>query len=155
MTSIPNYYTVLDIPITATQDDVRQAYKKQALLHHPDRLDDQASETERSKAVKYFQLIADAYYILGDQERRAVFDRSHSNTENISFGGNLSTTERQAHLMFSDVFEELLRPEVEHPSHVWSVLGAGAGIVLGFIIGNVGGAAMVCTKSLFCFSVEQ
>ncbi|KAI9030187.1 DnaJ domain-containing protein [Phycomyces nitens] len=142
MTSIPNYYTILDIPTNATQDDIRQAYKKQALLHHPDRLDDQASQTERSKAVKYFQLIADAYYILGDQARRAEYDKAHPNTQTFSLDGDTSTSERQAHLMFSNVFEELLRPEVENPSHVWSVLGAGAGIVLGFIVGNVGGAAM-------------
>lgn len=30
-----DYYKILDIPKSATEDDIRKAYKKRALLHHP------------------------------------------------------------------------------------------------------------------------
>jgi hypothetical protein len=32
---------------------------------------------------------------------------------------------------------------VEHPTYLWRILGAGAGAILGFIFGNVPGAAIV------------
>lgn len=35
---------------------------------------------------------------------------------------------------------------VEHPTHIWRIIGAGAGAVLGFIIGNVPGAAIVSVE---------
>lgn len=147
------------------------AYKKQALLHHPDRLGDNATPQEREQATRAFQLIADAYYILGDPERRATYDRSRQK-QNVRSAPTSETTPNispgDAHRVFGDVFEELLRPEgniysyarslsaslvthsgflaknkVEHPTYLWRILGAGAGAILGFIIGNIGGAAVV------------
>lgn len=82
------------------------AYKKQALLHHPDRLKDNASPEERKEATKKFQLIADAYYILGDRERRATYDRSHRRYSPTS-----GDPQSDANRVFGDVFEELLRVE--------------------------------------------
>lgn len=42
--------------------------------------------------------------------------------------------------MFGDVFEELLRPEVERVVPIWKWTGALSGAVLGFIAGNLPGA---------------
>ncbi|KAF7724823.1 hypothetical protein EC973_000708 [Apophysomyces ossiformis] len=142
MTSFPDYYSILEVPETATLDEIRQAYKKQALLHHPDRLPENATSQERVESTRKFQVIADAYYILGDRSRREAYDQSRRR-QGVSTGPAMpNSSETQAHHIFSNVFEELLRPEVEHPSHIWRILGAGAGLVLGFIVGNVGGAAV-------------
>ncbi|KAH8554593.1 DnaJ domain-containing protein [Umbelopsis sp. PMI_123] len=142
MSNFPNYYLILEIPETATTEDIREAYKKQALLTHPDRLPENASAQQRRAATERFQLIADAYHVLVDRTRRRQYDEARS--------GSRASAEREAFMeshertdandVFGGVFEELLRPEVEHPTVIWQVLGAGAGAVLGFILANVGGA---------------
>ncbi|KAG0163639.1 hypothetical protein DFQ30_011242 [Apophysomyces sp. BC1015] len=166
MTNFPDYYRLLEVPENATQEQIREAYKKQALLHHPDRLPENATAAQRAQATRTFQIIADAYYILGDRSRREAFDQSRRSQGASAGPATPNSSETQAHHIFGNVFEELLRPEskcistfeenktagpdinklrplVENPSHIWRVLGAGAGLVLGFIIGNVGGAAVV------------
>ncbi|KAI8647721.1 DnaJ domain-containing protein [Parasitella parasitica] len=145
MSNVPDYYSILKIPCDASHDDIREAYKKQALLSHPDRLPKTATHAEREEATREFQLIADAYYILGDRSRKKSYDKSRAENHGrfASFASampNTSTT--QANQIFGNIFEELLKPEVEHPSHVWRVFGACSGAVLGFIIGNVPGAAV-------------
>ena len=62
----------LDIPSTATQQQIRDAYKKAALKTHPDRV---ASDSpERAERTRKFQLINDAYYTLSDASRRRDYD---------------------------------------------------------------------------------
>ncbi|SAM00575.1 hypothetical protein [Absidia glauca] len=140
--TIPDYYGILEVPVTATQEDIRQAYKKQALLHHPDRLASTATQVEREEATKRFQQIADALYILGNEQRRKDYDASRQRQGAFSTQTDPHTSSTQAHHVFGNVFEDLLQPEVDRPGHTWRILGAGAGAVLGFIVGNVGGAAV-------------
>lgn len=134
MPSLPDYYSILNVPVTATHDEIREgkyiwknwvcakqfltlflllAYKKQALISHPDRLPSSATQEEREEATKKFQLIADAYYILNDRSRRESYDKSRSKQDRFtpfsSAMPNASTT--QANQIFGGVFEELLRPE--------------------------------------------
>ncbi|KAI8148009.1 DnaJ domain-containing protein [Fennellomyces sp. T-0311] len=142
MSGLPDYYEKLEVSPTATQAEIREAYKKQALLHHPDRLGDNASTEERAEATRKFQVIADAYYILGDPARRQTYDQSRRRHAPMD---ESAEPHADAHGVFGDVFGELLRPEVEHPSHIWRILGCVSGAALGFIIGNVGGAAVVST----------
>jgi hypothetical protein len=48
--------------------------------------------------------------------------------------------------VFGDVFEDLLRPEVEKQASWWTYLGAASGAGLGFIIANIPG----CKRLFFC-----
>ncbi|KAI9485033.1 DnaJ domain-containing protein [Zychaea mexicana] len=139
MSSLPDYYKVLKVDFNATQSQIREAYKKQALLHHPDRLGDGVSSDERAEATKKFQVVADAYYILGDPSRRQTYDQSRKRHAPM----DESDMHADAHGVFGDVFAELLKPEVDRPGHMWKILGTGAGAVIGFIVGNLGGAAVV------------
>jgi len=62
-----------------------------------------------------------------------------------SFGGSESSStgaRPNAEHVFGDVFEELLTPEVERVVPFWRWAGTGAGVVLGYIIGNLPGAAL-------------
>jgi len=61
-----NFYEILDVPTTASEDEIRRAYRKLAIRIHPDhgKLDD----TEFKEATK-------AYETLKDKEKRAVYDR--------------------------------------------------------------------------------
>lgn len=65
-----NYYEVLGVPLTATQDEIKKAFRALALKHHPDKNpgDDQAEEQ--------FKRINEAYQVLSDSDRKDAYDRS-------------------------------------------------------------------------------
>ena len=62
-----DYYEILDIPIFATLDDIKAAFKKQALKWHPDK------NPEIDTTMK-MQEINEAYLILKDLEAREKYD---------------------------------------------------------------------------------
>lgn len=64
-----DYYEVLGVSRDASQQDIKRAYRKAALEHHPDRNPGDAEAEEKFKAA------AEAYSVLGDAERRARYDR--------------------------------------------------------------------------------
>ena len=61
-------YEILGVPRTATQDDIKKAYRKLAKSLHPDLHPDDAAKQERFKAVSA------AHDLLGDPEKRRRFD---------------------------------------------------------------------------------
>ncbi|MFD7116694.1 DnaJ C-terminal domain-containing protein [Streptomyces sp. NPDC056730] len=63
-----DYYEVLGVPRTASQEDIQQAYRKLARRHHPDVNKDPEAE-ERFKDVN------EAYSVLADPDTRARYDR--------------------------------------------------------------------------------
>ncbi|KAK6541958.1 hypothetical protein TWF694_007730 [Orbilia ellipsospora] len=65
-----DYYSILGVPRTATEDDIKKAYKKLALKWHPDRNRDNKEGAERK-----FKEIGEAYEVLSDTQKRAIFDQ--------------------------------------------------------------------------------
>jgi DnaJ-class molecular chaperone len=65
----PTYYDILEIPTTASKDDIQKAYKKGALKWHPDR-----HLTEKEEAETKFKQISKAYEVLKDDQKRAHYD---------------------------------------------------------------------------------
>ena len=64
-----DYYEILGVPRTATEKDVKGAYRKLARKHHPDvNPGDKAAETR-------FKEIGEAYSVLSDVEKRKKYDR--------------------------------------------------------------------------------
>ena len=59
-----DHYQTLGVEKTASQDDIKKAYRKLAAKHHPDRGGDTAT----------FQSIAQAYDTLSDPAKRAQYD---------------------------------------------------------------------------------
>ncbi|TQV98171.1 chaperone protein dnaJ 6 [Cordyceps javanica] len=72
-------YEVLGLERTATADDVKKAYRKAALKHHPDKV----ADSERAKAHETFQSVAFAYAVLSDPARRKRYDATGSTAESI------------------------------------------------------------------------
>ncbi|KAF8203688.1 DnaJ domain-containing protein [Pholiota molesta] len=155
MSQFPDYYKLLNISKTSSQDEVRQAYRKESLKTHPDRLVN-ASQAETKQATERFQAVADAYYVLSDTKRRQEYDvlyrtRTDRTTDPGSSSGFFSgmfgssgtnqsgTRQPDAEGVFTDVFEELLRPEVERRVPWWSWIGAISGGGIGFIVANLPG----------------
>lgn len=67
---------MLDVDPKATPQQIRDAYKKAALKHHPDRVP--ADSPERASRTKRFQAINDAYYTLSDATRRRDYDAART-----------------------------------------------------------------------------
>lgn len=94
-----DYYEVLGIARTATADEIRRAYKKEALKHHPDRNQGNA-ESEVT-----FKVINEAYQVLCDAEKREIYDRFGH--EGLQGGGGFSNVgDVFSHMqdMFSEMF---------------------------------------------------
>ncbi|XP_069472993.1 dnaJ homolog subfamily B member 2 isoform X2 [Ambystoma mexicanum] len=65
-----DYYDILNVPRKATQDDIKRAYRKQALKWHPDK-----NPENKEQAEKRFKEVAEAYEVLSDARKREVYDR--------------------------------------------------------------------------------
>lgn len=77
-----DYYEILEVPKNASKDEIKKAYRQQALKFHPDRNPgDKASEEK-------FKEAAEAYEILSDDQKRARYDRyGHAGVGGASGGG--------------------------------------------------------------------
>ncbi|KAF6215013.1 hypothetical protein GE061_009761 [Apolygus lucorum] len=78
-----DYYKILGVPKTASTDDIKKAYRKRALVHHPDRHAN-ASEGEKKEQEKKFKEVGEAYGVLSDPVKRAKYDNGQNLDE---FGG--------------------------------------------------------------------
>jgi len=77
-----DYYEVLGVAKTATDKELKKAYKRLAMKCHPDRNPDDAS------AVEKFKELQEAYDILSDGNKRAAYDQhGHAGVEQSRGGG--------------------------------------------------------------------
>lgn len=70
-----NYYHFLGVSPTATEDEIKKAYRKLSLKYHPDKNPEDDFFHER------FQELNEAYEVLSDIEQRKFYDQNH--TQNI------------------------------------------------------------------------
>ena len=64
-----DYYEVLGVQRDADAGEIKKAYRKLALQHHPDR---NAGDAE---AERKFKEAAEAYDVLGDEQKRSQYDQ--------------------------------------------------------------------------------
>lgn len=64
-----DYYEVLGVPRTAQDDEIKKAYRKLAMQHHPDR------NPGNPEAEAKFKEITEAYEVLVSSEKREIYDR--------------------------------------------------------------------------------
>src|SRR5438552_16895741 len=76
-----DYYTVLGVPASATQDEIKKQYRKLAAKHHPDK------NPNDPKAAERFKEISEAYQVLGDAEKRKQYDQMRQLGAFGGFGG--------------------------------------------------------------------
>eukprot|EP00918_Siedleckia_nematoides_P056967 GHVU01124269.1.p2 GENE.GHVU01124269.1~~GHVU01124269.1.p2 ORF type:complete len:112 (-),score=16.17 GHVU01124269.1:964-1299(-) len=66
------YYSVLGVERTVTTERIKQAYRKLALKHHPDKNIDE----DKKEAEIRFKKICEAYTVLSDTDKRREYDES-------------------------------------------------------------------------------
>jgi molecular chaperone DnaJ len=97
-----DYYEVLGVAKNASDEDIKKAYRKLAMKHHPDRNPDDKGAEEKFKEAKL------AYEILSDSDKRAAYDQfGHAGIDQQAgmgggYGGGSGFSDA-----FSDIFGDI------------------------------------------------
>jgi len=75
-----DYYKILGIDKRATADDIKKAYRKKSLVHHPDRHAHATDEEKREQEQK-FKEVGEAYAVLSDPQKKYRFDNGQDMDE--------------------------------------------------------------------------
>ena len=94
-----DFYEVLGVERGATDQQIKSAYRKLALKHHPDR------NPGDKKAEEAFKEAAEAYAVLADTQKRGLYDRfGHAGVSSSGAGAGVDPT---IFADFSDIFSGL------------------------------------------------
>src|SRR5437764_6737574 len=69
MATTRDYYEILEVQKTAAGEDIKRSYRKLAVQYHPDK--NPGDHTAEEK----FKELGEAYDVLGDEQKRAAYDR--------------------------------------------------------------------------------
>jgi molecular chaperone DnaJ len=96
-----DYYTVLGVGRDATEDDIKKAYRKLAMKHHPDRNSEKDAE-EKFKEAK------EAYEVLSDARKRAAYDQfGHAGVDASAGFGAAGARGAEGFGGFADAFGDI------------------------------------------------
>ncbi|MFM7133704.1 MAG: molecular chaperone DnaJ [Planctomycetota bacterium] len=93
------YYEILSVERSASQDDIKRAYRRLAMKWHPDR------NPDNPEAEGEFKACTEAYEVLSDPERRGLYDRHGNAGLRQNPGHELRSMHvNDIFLMFNDIF---------------------------------------------------
>ncbi len=98
-----DYYEILSVERTATEVEIKKAFRRLAMKYHPDRNPDDPEAQERFKEAK------EAYEVLCDPEKRAAYDRYGHAGVDPSMGGGAAGGGFHGGMddIFGDIFNEI------------------------------------------------
>jgi molecular chaperone DnaJ len=93
-----DYYDILGLQRDSSEQEIKSAYRKMAMKYHPDK------NPGNKEAEEKFKEAAEAYSVLGDREKRSMYDRyGHSGLGGFSGGEGFSGINPDLFADFSDV----------------------------------------------------
>ncbi|QQS52176.1 MAG: molecular chaperone DnaJ [Bacteroidota bacterium] len=96
-----DYYEILDVPKSASADEIKKAYRKQALKFHPDR------NPGDKEAEDKFKEAAEAYEVLSDPQKHQRYDQyGHAGLGGAAGGGGHFTNMEDIFSHFGDIFSD-------------------------------------------------
>jgi molecular chaperone DnaJ len=102
MSTKRDYYEILGVAKSASQDEIKKAYRKVAMQYHPDR------NPNNKEAEEKFKEAAEAYEVLSDPDKRAQYDRfghaAMGNNRGAYSGGGMNMDDIFSN--FGDIFGE-------------------------------------------------
>ncbi len=93
-----DYYEILGVSKSASAAEIKKAYRKQAIKYHPDK------NPGDEKAEEMFKKSAEAYEVLGNEEKRSKYDRFGHSAFEGGFGGSGSMNMDDIFSQFGDIF---------------------------------------------------
>ena len=96
-----DYYEVLGVSRTASADEIKKAYRRLAMKHHPDRNKDDETAEAKFKEAKQ------AYEVLSDADKRATYDRFGHEAVSGGPGGMGGYSAEGFGDIFGDVFGDI------------------------------------------------
>ena len=123
-----DYYELLGCSRSATEDELKKAYRKLAMKWHPDK-----NKDNRKQAEEKFKKISEAYDVLSDKQKRGVYDKFGEEGLKGGMGGGGANGFRGANFNFrrpEDIFSEVFGAQ-------FGGMGGGGGMEV--IWGNVMG----------------
>ncbi|TAQ87757.1 hypothetical protein B7494_g3920 [Chlorociboria aeruginascens] len=115
-----DYYKILEIEKDADDNQIKKAYRKAAIVHHPDKNPDDEHAAER------FKDIGEAYETLSDPEKRARYDSGEDLMDPTEgFGGGMGGGGMN------------IDPEINKMSGGWNTIESDAGVFT-FLLDNLG-----------------
>jgi molecular chaperone DnaJ len=94
-----DFYEILGVPRTASEEEIKKAYRKSALKYHPDR------NPGDKEAERKFKEAAEAYEVLGDAEKRKRYDQ-YGREGLHGFATHGFATPEDIFSAFGDIFSE-------------------------------------------------
>ncbi|MFB6305634.1 MAG: molecular chaperone DnaJ [Flavobacteriales bacterium] len=96
-----DYYEILGVSKNASQSEIKKAYRKIALKNHPDK------NPNDKEAEKKFKEAAEAYDVLGDEEKRKKYDQfGHAGVGGAAGGGGGASGFSASGMNMDDIFEQ-------------------------------------------------
>jgi molecular chaperone DnaJ len=89
---------ILELGANASPEDIKKAYKKMALKYHPDRQEQNLSDTEKKQAEEKFKQISEAYELLMHPEKFNAMNNGHP-----GFGGGFVDPNE----LFAQIFRDM------------------------------------------------
>lgn len=166
-------YDVLGVPTTATQDEIRQAYKKQALRWHPDKQHSK-SPTEVAEAQEQFRRVNEAYVYLTDPSKSQRYagpdstssgaggqpgnssSSSYSSSFSSMFGSNSRMSMAEAQEIFArEMLNMVIAQNQLRADSPWAFIKTSASILIqagGFYYGRSVGSLVAGAVNLLLFN---
>src|SRR3990167_7137797 len=97
-----DYYETLGVARNAPEADIKKAYRRLAMKHHPDRNPDKSAEAK-------FKEAKEAYEILSDAQKRAAYDQfGHAGVDPAAAGGAGGFYSARGGGTFADIFGDVV-----------------------------------------------